>query len=137
MKIFIIGSKYVYHLVPPVKEELERMGHIVTPPNCYDDPMLEERLKLVGNREHVQFKKAMMREQSAKIQANEAVLAMNYEKSGKQNYIGGATFMEIAKAFELEKRIYLMNQIPECIFTDELKGMDPVIIYRDLSKIMD
>ncbi len=135
MRIFIIGSKYMYHRVPPVKEELERRGHSVTPPNCYDDPMLEERLKVVGSEEHAVFKGAMLREQNAKIRANDAVLVMNYEKNGQPNYIGGATFLEIAKAFDLEKKIYLMNPIPENIFTDELKGMRPLVIYGDLGRI--
>lgn len=43
--------------------------------------------------------------------------------------------MEIVKAWELNKKVFLYNPIPECIFTDELKGMRPVVIGGDLSKL--
>lgn len=43
--------------------------------------------------------------------------------------------MEIVKTWELERGIYLINPIPENIFTDELKGINPTILYGDLTKI--
>lgn len=135
MKIFICASKYNYHLIPPIKEELEKQGHIITPPNCFDDPMLEERLKIQSAEEHVEFKSAMLKKQEEKIIENDAILVMNYEKNGKANYLGGATFLEIFQAWNLGKPVYLMNPIPDCIFTDELKGMNPTIINEDLTKI--
>ncbi len=39
------------------------------------------------------------------------------------------------KAFDLGKKIYLFNPIPQNIFTDEILGMSPVVIGGDLSKI--
>lgn len=135
MRIFICGSKYVYHLIHPVKDELEKEGHIITLPNSYDDPFVEERLKKENKDKHVQFKSSMLKEQEKKIIENDAVLIMNYEKNGQKNYIGGATFLEIFKAFELGKKIFLMNPVPKNIFEDELRGMCPIILNEDLSKI--
>jgi hypothetical protein len=77
----------------------------------------------------------MFRQQEEKIRANDAILVMNYEKHGQPNYIGGATFLEAYKAFELEKKIFLMNPIPDNIFKDELEAFAPVVLYEDLLKI--
>lgn len=135
MKIFICGSKHLYHLIPPIKEELESLGHETTLPNSYEDPFVEERLKEKSKEEHAEFKTRMFKEQERKISENDAVLIMNYEKHNQPNYIGGATFLEIFKAFELGKKIFLMNQIPDNIFKDELEGMSPIILNQDLNKI--
>jgi hypothetical protein len=45
--------------------------------------------------------------------------------------------MEIVKAWELDKYIFLLNPIPDNIFEDELKGINPMIINRDLNKIKE
>ena len=42
MKIFIISSASLYDKIAPIKEELEKMGHIVELPNTYDCPNLEK-----------------------------------------------------------------------------------------------
>lgn len=39
MKIFICASKHNYGHVAKIKKELENMGHIITVPNSYDEPM--------------------------------------------------------------------------------------------------
>ena len=93
-------------------------------------------MKELGEEEHIQFKQAMMRLHEPKIRANDGILVLNLKKRGHPNYIGGGTFMEIVKAWELRKRIYLYNPIPENIFQDELMGINPVIIYGDLEKIV-
>lgn len=136
MNIFICASKYCYQHIPAIKEELEKQGHSITLPNSYDDPMHEERLKKESAEKHAEFKATMLRLQEKKIQANDALLIVNFEKHGQPNYIGGATFLEIFKAFELNKKVFLMNPIPDNILKDEIVGMSPVIINHDLSKIV-
>ncbi len=78
----------------------------------------------------------MLKKQDAKVLANDAILVLNFEKNGQPNYIGGATFLEIFRAFNADKKIFLFNSIPENIFKDELLGMNPVVINGDLSKIV-
>jgi len=136
MKIMICASKHMYNLIPSIKEKLESQGHSIVLPNCFDDPMLEERIKKDSPDSHSQFKQRMLKEQEVKIRNVDAVLVMNFEKHGQANYIGGATFLEIFKAFEFGKKIFLMNDVPNNIFEDELKGMDPIVIEQDLSKIV-
>lgn len=92
-------------------------------------------MKKMGEKEHGAWKGSMLRLQLEKVAANDAILVLNMEKNGMKNYIGGATFIEIFKAFELGKKIFLYNPIPEGILRDELFGMEPVVINRDLGLI--
>ena len=77
----------------------------------------------------------MMRLQKKKVNDNDAILVLNFQKNDHSNYIGGATFLEMYKAFELEKKIFLYNEIPQNILRDEIVAMDPVIINQDLTKV--
>lgn len=136
MKIFVCGTKHVYHLLPDTIKRLEENGHEVTPPNSFENPMHEEDLKEASSEEHTRFVGDMIRLSFRKIEANDAVLIMNLEKHGQPNYIGGGTFLEIVKAFDLNKKIFLYNQVPNCKLSDEIKGMKPIVINQNLSKII-
>ena len=133
MKIFIICSKAFYDKIPPIKAELEKMGHIITLPNCYDNPGLESEFR--GTEEHANWKSEMIKHSEKVILGIDAVLVLNYEKNSIPNYIGGATFLEIYDAFRLNKQIYMINDIPEGILKDEIIGFKPIIINSNLSKI--
>ncbi|MFA6094625.1 MAG: hypothetical protein WC757_01935 [Candidatus Paceibacterota bacterium] len=135
MKIFICSSKHIYDRVLPIKEALEKMGHVITLPNSHAAPLKEEEMKQRGPEEHRKWKADMLRLQGEKVAANDAIVVVNMEKYGQQNYIGGATFLEIFKAFELGKKIFLYNPIPEGIFKDELLGIGPVVLNGDLSLV--
>ena len=135
MKILIVCSKHFYDRIPPVQSTLQKLGHAVMMPNSYDEPFAEERMKTISPSAHQEWKAKMMRRHHDSINANDAVLVLNFEKKGQPNYIGGATFMEIAKAFELEKKIFLYNPIPETIFKDELLGMGVSVIDGELTRL--
>ncbi len=135
MKIFIVCSKHFYHLIPPIKDALEKEGHVITVPNTYNEPFKEEEMKKIGKEEHRTWKAGMIYLSLEKVKNNDAVLVLNFEKNGQRNYIGGATFLEIFKAFDLGKKIFLYNPIPKSIFEDELMGMGPVMIGGDLSLV--
>lgn len=135
MKIFIICSKKFYSKIPQIQEELEKSGHKITLPNCYDDPTTEERYRNLGNEEHSKWKSEMLKHSTDVIENNDAVLVLNFEKNGIKNYIGGATFLEMYDAFRLNKKIYMYNDVPEGILNDEIIGFDPIIINGNLNKI--
>lgn len=135
MKIFIASSKRFYDRIPEIKTELESLGHLVTLPNSYDNPLKEEEMKSKSLEAHVSWKSEMLKRDKRNIEPNNAILVLNFAKDGQPNYIGGATFMEIIKAWELNKKLFLYNPIPQSIFTDELIGMNPIILNGDLSKI--
>ena len=61
---------------------------------------------------------------------------LNFDKGESKNYIGGATFLEVFKAWELEKKIYFFNPMPDGVLHDELEAMSPVVIDGDVSLLM-
>jgi hypothetical protein len=60
---------------------------------------------------------------------------LNFEKNGQPNYIGGATFLEMYKAFELGKKLFLYNNVPTGILRDEILAFNPILISQDLSLV--
>ena len=135
MKIFIACSKHFYHKIPEIQKKLENQGHKITLPNSYDKPFKEEELKRLSREEHIEWKSKMMRNDKKNIKPNDAILVLNFEKKDIPNYIGGATFLEIYKSWELGKKIFILNNLPRCSFTDELIGFNPKILNGDLTKI--
>jgi hypothetical protein len=135
MKIFIICSKKFYGEIPSIQKTLEKAGHIITLPNCHDDPSTEQRYKDLGDEEHGKWKSRMMHHSCDVIEDMDAVLVINFEKNGVQNHIGGATFLEMCFAFRLHKKIFLYNPIPDGILRDEIVGFCPIVINSDLSLV--
>jgi len=135
MKIFIGCSKHFYDQVNEVKVFLEEQGHKITLPNCFENPFEEEQVMKMSAEEHVKWKHEMMKRHEPTIKNQDAVLILNFEKKGIKNYIGGGTFMEVIKAWELGKKIFFYNPLPNCSFTDELMGMSPVVINGDLEVV--
>ena len=135
MKIFIVGSKYNFDKIPSIKETLENNGHVITLPSGFADPYKELEVQKLGKDEYLKFKTHMLREQGKRVEANDAILVLNFDKNNHKNYIGGATFLEVFKAWELGKKIFFYNDLPEGILHDELVGMNPKVINGDLSLI--
>ncbi|MDD4931802.1 MAG: hypothetical protein PHG66_06700 [Candidatus Colwellbacteria bacterium] len=135
MRIFICCSKHIYDRIPPIFDKLTSAGHLVTLPNSYDDPGMEEKMRALSEEEHRKWKAEMIRLQEEKVRGVDAILVLNMEKHGIDNYIGGATFLEMFKAFELGRPIYLWNPIPENILRDEIQGFGVKVINGDLSLI--
>lgn len=135
MKIFVICSKAFYDRIPAVKAVLEKGGHEITLPNCFDDPGTEARYREMGAKDHSAWKAGMLRHSQQVIGDVDAVLVLNFEKNGQQNYIGGATFLEMYDAFRLGKKIYLYNDIPDGLLRDEIAGFEPTLLHRDLKLV--
>jgi hypothetical protein len=135
VKIFVVGSKRCYRRVGEVASELERLGHTVTLPNNFDDPAREDGVKASGAAAYTEWKAGMLRLQAEKVAANDAVVVVNADKDGVPNYLGGATFLEVFKAWELGKAIYFLNPLPDGMLRDELLAMSPVVIEGDLSLV--
>ena len=135
MKIFIACSKYFYSEIKKIAKILDDMEHEISYPNSYDEPFAEERFKQMSAKEHIKWKAMMMGRDKENIEPQDAILVLNFEKNEIPNYIGGATFLEVYKAWEMSKKIFFYNPLPNCSFSDELKGINPVIINGDLSLI--
>ena len=135
VKILIICSKAFYKDITPIKEQLEKNGHIVELPNSYYEPDAEKKSWDLGQQAHSEFKSRMFKMSEERISTMDAVLTLNFDKNGKKNYIGGATFIEIYEAFMKGKKIYLYNDIPEGMLYDEISGFSPIIINGNINLI--
>ena len=51
------------------------------------------------------------------------------------NYIGGNTLMEIAFAYVNDKKIFLLNPVPEVSYKDEILAMYTKVLNGDLQEI--
>lgn len=132
MKIFMVCSKRFYDKVPAIKAELESAGHEITLPNCFDDPGREARTWELGPDEHAKWKSGMLLRSIDVIKDLDALLVLNFTKDGIENYIGGATFLEMYEAFRHGKSVFLYNPIPEGMLKDEINAFRPVVILGDL-----
>lgn len=73
-----------------------------------------------------------------KVAESEAILVLNYPKNGIPGYIGGATLMEIGLARHLDKRIFILHELPseeQLRYALEVKLTRPVILRGDIKKL--
>lgn len=141
MKITICGSiKFAKELVDTCKK-LEEQGH--TPLMQEDmykvaDGTAEELIEMANGVETAEIKRKYnyIKAWHKLIKESDAVLICNFDKNGIKNYIGGNTLMEIGFAHVNNKKVFLLNDIPENLsYVDEIKAMTDVSLNGDLTKI--
>jgi hypothetical protein len=146
MKITLCGSISFLNEMLELKEKLEKMGHEVKLPPAQVAQELEQLLpehdfagshKSQGEMDDwVKNRKGeIMRDHLQKVEWSDAILVVNRGKSGVENYIGGNALIEMAVAYYLSKKIFLMSDIPEMVYREEILGMNPTILHEDLTKI--
>jgi ABC-type transport system substrate-binding protein len=134
--ITICSSANFYKQAVEIQEQLEKLGLKVVV------PITATRMKASGDFDVAHYKtwfadagdyhkKAqLMRGHFDEITKGDAILVLNYEKHGKQNYIGPNVLMEMALAFYQQKPIFIVNELPvDTPFEEELKGMMPVVLH--------
>ncbi len=139
MKILIVCSTSFYNKIDNIAKNLQEKGHKVNMPNCYDAPVTNDDNKKMTKEEYLDFFKRMYYESRENISKVDAILVLNYTKEKNkekyENYIGASTFLEMYEAFMQNKKIYMMNDFPDNMLLDEIKGFNPTIINGDLNKI--
>ena len=144
MKITICGSISSTPKIKEVSDKLLAMGHKTDLPYTSlkiinGEITLEEYLKEKASNGDGIFRKIkedLIKRYYDKIKICDAIIVLNLDKNGIKNYIGGNVFLEMGFAYTSDKPIYLYNDLPDMIYTDELKAMQPIIINGDLSKIL-
>ncbi len=146
MKITICGSVAFHNEALSIKKELEKSGHEVKlwPIHTKDsngNPIsIQEYYKIRKNsandEEWVWNRKSeAVMEHFNKVAWSDVILVLNHEKNNVKGYIGGNTLMEMGLAFYLKKKIYLLNEVPELPYKEEILGVKPIILNNDLRKI--
>ena len=140
MKITLCGSVKSAKKMVQLYGELKKLGH---------DPIMHEEMfgiadgtakELISGiaANHAQVKKEnnFIKWWYNCIRNSDAILVCNVTQKGIANYIGGNTFLEIGFAHVHDKKIFLLNRIPEEVpYVDEIKAMVDVVIEGDLRKI--
>lgn len=143
-KLAICSSASFYKAVIALSYELEALGlEIILPETA--QKMKQERRE---NDEAItdwarspsgyHGKALLIREHFDEIAKSDAILVTNYEKHGKENYIGPNVLMEMGTAFYLKKPIYILNDQPDTSpLIDEILGLEPVFLKGDIQKLKE
>lgn len=142
MKIAICGSLDFTHEIKAIADKLNNLGFEVVIPlsstKILDGQFSVEEIKQekeCGKFADRAIKNDSMRAYEEIIRNSDAILVVNIDKKGIKNYIGGNSFLEMGFAHIYNKKIYLLNDVPTMLYTDELKAIQPVVLNGDLSKI--
>lgn len=136
MKIVICGSMIFSEEMMEIKAELEKLNHaVVLPRNA--ERYAKSQLALETKTESVEnkIKYDLIRAYYEEIKAADAILVLNYDKGGIDNYVGGNSFLEAGFAHILKKKVYFLFGIPKMLYSDELKALQPLILDGDLTRI--
>lgn len=136
MRIVICGSMKLSKKMLEAKNELLKFGHDITLPRH------TEEYAIMNTSDHIHNESAknkinhdLIRDYYKKIADSDAILVVNCDLNGISNYIGGNSFLEMGFAHVLNKKIYLLNNIPDSSFKDEIIAMQPIILNGEISKI--
>ena len=139
MKITIVGSSVFAKQMVEYRDQLVKLGHEVNLHEHYVAQANGEMKDLIGrmDREHaaVKIEYDYIRYHYNEIVNSDAILVLNFDKNGVENYIGGNTLMELGFAYVNNKKIFLLNQIPDINYKDEIEAMQPVILNSNLNLI--
>jgi len=146
MKITLCGSIAFYDEMIQIKQKLKELGHEIKLPPV---EIKDETGKMISVKEYYvkrknetddnswvwERKKEAIRTHFEKIEWGAAILVLNHDKNNIPNYIGANTLLEMGLAFHLNKKIFLLKNIPEISYKEEILGIGPEVIDEDLSKI--
>ena len=138
MKITILGSIAFADRLIKIADEVKKLGH---------EPLMHDKMYLIGRGElnevpdgveHAEVKRKYdyIKWWHNLIVSGDAILVCNYDKKGIKNYVGGNNLIEMASAHINDKKIFLLNPIPDMTYTDEIKAMVDVVLDGDLTKIV-
>lgn len=146
IKITLCGSIAFFDQMEDIEQELLKIGHEVKLP-----PTLIENDKgvMIPVKDYYEQRKAesddtswiwdrkseAMKLHFSKVEWSDAILVLNYPKNGVHGYIGANTLLEAGLALYLDKPIYLLNDIPEISYKEEILGMKPIVIANNLTLI--
>jgi hypothetical protein len=143
MKIAICSSLDFISEIKKAGDDLTELGHFVVLPKSAEmvitgeisgKTLTDENLDSAKRIER-KIKLNAIRRHYNKIKECDAILVLNYSKKGIENYIGGNTFLEIGFSHILEKKLFLLNPVPDMLYTDEILAMQPIIINQNFNLI--
>lgn len=140
MKIYILGSNSFMQKMVAVTDELISLGVNAHIADHYRELVAgtSKVQDLLTNKENVELKRSMntFKLHYKNILESDAILIVNDEKRGIQNYIGGNVLIEMGQAFVNDKKIFFLNGLPEgSSYQDEIIALDPICLEGNLENI--
>lgn len=118
------------------KAQLEKAGHECFVSGFASHYIGKDQSAIEQLTVYHKMEKDAIREYWEEIKKSDAILVLNYDKNGIANYVGGNTLMEIGFAHVLNKKIFLLNPVPEIAFYKaEIEATKPVILNGDFSLV--
>lgn len=140
--ITICSSANFYKEVVQLKKDIEALGFTVLIPKMAHemertgDFDVSHYKTWYGDANDYHKKTALMRGHFDEVAKADAILVVNNTKHGVDNYIGGNVLMEMAIAFHLKQKIFLLNDIPEeSAFLEEIIGLGSIPLHGDLKQL--
>ncbi len=119
-----------------IREELKKIGHEAFVTDLHKAMIGKNDIEIEEIKLHQKFNMDAIREFWRMMQGADAVLVLNLDKNGIENYVGGNTLMEIGFAHVLNQKIFMFNPIPEMPYCQtEIEAVRPIIINGDLNLI--
>lgn len=121
------------------KKELDKLGHKASIP-CGTKPHQKDSSFVDNLEDNMEFciKNNVMKRNFDLVAKNDAVLVLNHKKNGVEGYIGVSVLMEMAVAHHLNKKIFILNNIPHfsnARWAHEVSIMQPMFLKGDFGKI--
>ncbi len=116
--------------------ELQELGHeIILPRHTQEYAEMKTSDHIQNESVKNKINNDLIRDYYEKIKASDAILVVNCDLNGVAGYVGGNSFLEIGFAHVLGKKIFLLNDLPNSFFKDELIAMQPTILSGELKII--
>ena len=144
MRITACSSAFFTKETYEIKKKLEEKGHevFVYPSEVEVDGKtvrVEDYYRMRKNDltpDLLKIKTQLIDKHIKKIKNSDAILVLNFDKGGEAGYIGGNTFLEMAIAYFLDKKIFSWKKPSENLpYFEEVAALNPIIIEEDLEKI--
>jgi len=137
MRIALTASMVFSKELVAAAEALQKQGHeIVLPADAEAYASWKKPMEAAAEGTVNKLHGDLIRGYFDEIKNCDAVLVLNYTKNGVGNYIGGNTFLEMAFAHVLNKKLFVLNPLPELSYSDELRALQPLtILDGDLARI--
>ena len=139
MKIALCGSLNFADEMKKIEERLTAKGHeVILPASIKDFSINNSKVAdefKIDRKKYMDRKPHYTKMHFDKIVNSDAILVVNLEKHGIENYIGGNTLMEMGFAHVHDIKVYLLNPPPEIGYKDEILATMTEVINDDLTKI--
>lgn len=120
--IVLCGSMKLKDRMVEIEERLKNFGFTVLLPDFGE----VNDYSTMTESKQFELKNKMILNHFDKIKQGDAILVVNESLKGVDSYIGANSFLEMGLAFSLNKKIFLLNNIPDQPNKVEIGGMLPV-----------